>query len=73
MRKGVGDLASIYSLNEVATSIWLALVKPHSEQELVQLVEQEFDGDREQIERDVQSFLNEMCSAGLVMSTGAAA
>ena len=73
VRKGMGDLASIYSLNEVASSIWQALAQPHSKSEIVQLLEQEFDGDRQQIEQDVESFLTEMCSAGLVMSAGAPA
>ena len=69
VRKGVGDLASIYSLNEVASSIWQALAQPRSKSEIVQLLEHEFDGDRPKIEQDVVSFLDEMCSAGLVLTT----
>jgi hypothetical protein len=71
VRKGVGDLASIYSLNEVASSIWQALAEPRSKPEIVQRIEEDFDGDREQIEQDVESFLTEMCSAGLVFDMGA--
>ena len=60
VRKGVGDLASIYSLNPVATVIWQA------KQQIVTAIEQEFAGDRQQIEHDLDSFLDEMHSAGLI-------
>ncbi len=68
--KGVGDLASIYSLNEVATSIWEAIRSPRSKQEIVQLVEQEFSGELPLMEQDVETFLGEMHSAGLLNPVG---
>lgn len=68
VRKGVGDLASIYSLNEVGSAIWQAVSEPRSHAEIVARVETEFAADRAQIERDVESFLAEMTSAGLVTS-----
>ncbi|MBV9181579.1 MAG: PqqD family protein [Acidobacteria bacterium] len=71
VRKGVGDLSSIYSLSEVASSIWQALGAPRSKSEIVQWIEEEFDADRQQIEQDVSSFLAEMCSVGLVREMGA--
>ena len=71
VRKGVGDLSSIYSLSEVASSIWQALEKPRSKSEIVRLIEQEFDADRQEIEHDVNAFLAEMCSIGLLKETGA--
>lgn len=70
VRKGVGDLASIYSLNEVASSIWQAIACPRSKQEIVQVVEREFSGDLQRVERDVETFLGEMHSAGLVNTVG---
>jgi hypothetical protein len=66
VRKGVGDLASIYSLNEVASSIWQAIAGPRSKEEIVRVIEQEFAGERPQIESDVELFLAEMQSAGLI-------
>ena len=66
VRKGVGDLASIYSLNPVASVIWQAIQQPCHKHEIVTAIEQEFAGDRQEIEHDVDSFLDEMHSAGLI-------
>jgi len=66
VRKGVGDLASIYSLNPVASSIWQAIQQPREKEEIVSVIEQEFAAERAQIEHDVDEFLYEMHAAGLV-------
>lgn len=66
VRKGVGDLASIYSLNPVATVIWQAIQQPCHKEEIVTAIEQQFAGDRQQIEHDLDGFLDEMHSAGLI-------
>jgi hypothetical protein len=71
--KGVGDLASIYSLNPVATAIWEAISCPRSLDEIVEAVETEFEAESERIARDVEAFLSEMDLAGLVMEVGVAA
>jgi len=73
VRGGVGDLASIYSLNEVASSIWDAMAQPCSQEEIIQRVKQEFAGERDQVEQDVNAFLAEMKLAGLVQASGVAA
>ena len=70
VRKGVGDLASIYSLNPVATSIWQSIAKPRSQEEIVQVLREEFDGEGEGMYRDVEDFLIEMQAAGLVSEAG---
>jgi len=70
VRKGVGDLASIYSLNPVATSIWQSIAKPRSKEEIVQVLREEFDGEGEGVYRDVEDFLIEMQAAGLVSEAG---
>jgi hypothetical protein len=70
VRKGVGDLASIYSLNPVATSIWQSIAKPRSKEEIVQVLREEFDGEGEGVDRDVEDFLIEMQAAGLVSEAG---
>jgi hypothetical protein len=71
--KGVGDLASIYSLNPVATTIWEAISHPRSKSEIIQLLAREFEAESAQIERDLESFLVEMESVGLVTEVGVAA
>jgi hypothetical protein len=73
VRKGVGDLASIYSLNEVASSIWNLLLVPRGKEEIVDTLNKEFAGNLQQIERDVEAFLAEMQSAGLISTPGVAA
>jgi Coenzyme PQQ synthesis protein D (PqqD) len=73
VRKGVGDLASIYSLNEVASVIWQNVIGPWSVEEIVRILESEFAGEPEQIERDVRTFLDEMSSAGLINAVGVVA
>ena len=67
LRNGVGDLASIYSLNEVGSTIWEALRQQRNQTGIVELIRQKFEGDSDQIERDLKMFLSEMQSAGLVM------
>jgi hypothetical protein len=66
VRRGVGDLSSIYSLNPVASTIWDAISKPRSKAEIVQLVEEKFDADASAANDDIESFLAEMTAAGLV-------
>jgi hypothetical protein len=73
VRKGLGDLASIYSLNEVGSMIWEALQQQRNRDEIVELVKQEFEDDGDQIQHDVETFLAEMQSAGLVLLSESAA
>lgn len=73
VRGGVGDLASIYSLNEVASSIWNTIAQPCSQDKIVERIVEEFAGERQQVEGDVNAFLAEMGSVGLVDAVGAPA
>ena len=66
VRAGVGDLASVYSFNEVGTIIWQALASPTSLEGLVDLIEGEFQENRDQVLQDVVPFLSDMRSAGLI-------
>ncbi len=66
VRGGVGDLASIYSLNPVASAIWNTLAEPCSEEQVVARVVEEFSADIQQVTPDVRTFLAEMQSVGLV-------
>jgi hypothetical protein len=71
VRGKVGDLASIYSFNAVGTTIWDALANPTGVTTLVDLIEQDYDVSREQAAKDVESFLQEMQVAELVMAVEA--
>ncbi|HTF45294.1 MAG TPA: PqqD family protein [Terriglobales bacterium] len=71
VRGKVGDLASIYSFNDVGTTIWEALAKPTSVNTLTDLIEGEYQVSREQAARDVENFLQEMQTAELVTAAEA--
>ena len=66
IRSGIGDLASIYSLNSSASKIWQSIEKPCSEEEILESMEQQFDCSRTQLTHDITVFLAEMQAAGLV-------
>jgi Coenzyme PQQ synthesis protein D (PqqD) len=70
--KGVGDLASIYSLNPVASAIWEAVAKPSSAQQISDRITQQFESNPAEVEQDVRVFLAEMESVGLIRNAGAA-
>jgi len=73
VRGNVGDLASIYSFNEIGSLIWKLLDIPKDLTDLVAAVEQEYDVESERARKDVERFLNDMLSAGLVEVRPAAA
>lgn len=73
VRGGVGDLASIYSLNPVASVIWSTVAEPCSEEQILTRVVEEFSVELQQAAPDVKAFLADMQSAGLVEAVGAAA
>jgi hypothetical protein len=66
VRGDVGDLASFYTLNETATTIWDALEKPRSFAEICHMIEQTYEISKEKAERETLVFMREMCSLGLV-------
>lgn len=72
VRGKVGDLASIYSFNGTGSLIWDLLRSPMGLTELTRAVEQEYAVSPEQARRDVERFLNDMLSVGLVEACPAA-
>jgi len=63
----IGESAGSYSLNETATTIWEALEKPRSIREICDLIEHRYEISMEKPEEeDVELFVREMCSLGLV-------
>ena len=66
IRGQVGDLESIYSLNEVGTVIWSMLDGETTVEAVIDEVCLRFGVSREQAECDTRAFLNGLESAGLV-------
>ncbi len=73
VRGNVGDLASIYSFNEIGSLLWTLLEIPKNITELLAAVEREYDVDSETARQDVERFLGDMLSAGLAEVWPAAA
>ena len=67
---GVGDLDSVYTLNEVGTTIWNAMAEPIALAELSARVAREYDVTREEAQRDVEAFLSDLLKLRLVHLTG---
>jgi hypothetical protein len=68
---GVGDLDSVYTLNEVGTTIWDALAVPTSITSLVDTIVGEYDVTAEHARRDVDGFLADLDKLGLVQAAAA--
>lgn len=68
VRGGVGDLASIYSLNPVATAIWNAISEPRTIDEIMQVIQQEYEVQSDAAFSDLEAFLAEMGAAGLIQT-----
>lgn len=71
VRGGVGDLASIYSLNELGSFLWRQLQPAKTCEELVSLVLDEYDVTAEMAEQDVRTFLDKIKDVGLVREMAA--
>lgn len=66
VRGDIGDLASFYTLNETATTVWEALEKPRSLREICDVIEHKYEISKQKAEEDMVLFVREMCSLGLV-------
>ena len=64
--KGVGDLDSVYTFNQVGRSLWQLLECGHSVEELANWVAEHYEVDANQAFTDVQFYLAELQEAGLV-------
>jgi hypothetical protein len=71
VRGGVGDLASIYSLNELGSFLWRQLHPAKTCEELVSLVLDDYEVTPETAEQDVRIFLDKIKDAGLVCAMAA--
>jgi hypothetical protein len=62
---GVGDLESIYTLNEIATRIWDALDTPRSADEIAAILAADYDENESTLMAHVVEFIDTLESAGL--------
>ena len=70
VRRGVADLASLFSFNGVGSTIWEALEKPRTLDELVTTVADAYDVSPERAREDLEVFLGEAQAAGVVQTVG---
>lgn len=71
VRGGVGDLASIYSLNELGSFIWRQLNSPKDLDSLIGMVVDEYDVAENIARDDVQTFLAAIRVNGLIVEVNA--
>jgi hypothetical protein len=64
IRRQIGDLESIYTLNEVATFIWERLAKPSTATEIALVLDGAFAGDPAEMRTDLGTFLAELLDLG---------
>jgi len=62
----VMDLESIYVLNPVAARIWGLLRSPTTAEQLVEIIEREFEVSPQEASRDVGEFLDSLTTRGLI-------
>ncbi|PYS48142.1 MAG: hypothetical protein DMF68_14055 [Acidobacteria bacterium] len=68
IRNRVGDLSSIYTLNEVGARVWQMIDPSRSVNQIVETISDEYDVARAEAARDVVELLDSMESAGLIRS-----
>lgn len=73
VRGHVGDLDSIFTLNEVASVIWENIDGQRTVRQVAEAVAEEFKVSREEAERDVGEFFMELLEADLIQPVGGSA
>lgn len=68
IRRGVGDLNSLYTLNSVGCVLWEFLNVGHTLPEMVQRVCDEFEVTAKQSEQDIRQFLDSLLEVRLIES-----
>jgi len=68
IRRGVGDLNSLYTLNPVGSVLWDFLTEGHTLPEMVQRVCDEFEVTTNQAKADIQEFLGSLLEENLIQS-----
>ena len=68
IKNNVGDLGSIYTLNEIGTMIWELIDGKKSVSKIVEAVRNAYEVPLEEAEKDSVEFLNSLETAGLIRS-----
>jgi len=66
IKNKVGDLNSIYTLNEIGTMIWELIDGKKSVSKIVEAVDNTYEVKLEEVEKDTLEFLNSLEEAGLI-------
>jgi hypothetical protein len=66
IRRQIGDLESIYTLNEVGTFIWERLAEPATVAEIARALEDAFACDPAEMRKDLSAFLAEILDLGAI-------
>jgi len=66
IKGGVGDLHSIFTMNEVGTAIWGLIGPERTTAEIARLVCDEFEVTSEQANQDVATFVKTLFDKGLI-------
>ena len=66
IRKNVGDLESIYTLNEVAARIWELIDGRRDIRQIEKIITDEFDVTSEKAERDIRNLLKQLAKIGAI-------
>jgi hypothetical protein len=66
IRRGVGDLNSLYTLNSVGSILWEFMTQSHTVPEMVNRVCDEFEVTSMQAQADIQEFLGSMLEEKLI-------
>jgi hypothetical protein len=70
IRSGVGDLNSIYTLNEVGTTIWQLLDGQRSVDQIIERISSEYEVSNAEASKDVFDFLTTLEVEGLIRHLG---
>ena len=68
VKNNVGDLNSIYTLNEIGTFIWRLIDGATSTTQIVNAICEEYDVQSEEAEKDVVTLISFLEESGLVCS-----
>lgn len=66
IRDGVGDLNSIYTLNELGTRIWQLIDGRARVKEMVETITQEYEVPEEEATKDINEYLDTLEAKGLI-------
>jgi hypothetical protein len=67
IKQNVGDLESIYTLNEVATRVWELIDGKKKVKEIKDKIVEEFEVASQEVEKDLTNLLKQLMAVGAIM------